>query len=109
MTMHHSPEKRICPMCGGNLDGHPHCEGCSILLESQQNDATLCRCGKHHNAPSEIDPRYCRTCRNALTLEAVERGEIVGPVTLEAIPTGRPSEDPTSIVEEAEEQIETEA
>lgn len=80
-------DKRICLMCSRNLAGHPMCEHCSRLLEFDFTDATLCRCGKYHNAPSEKDPRHCRRCMG------------------EPIPTGKPQGDPTSIVEEVEEEI----
>lgn len=54
-------------MCGrtilpASLSRHSRCDGCSILLEYEFNEKTICRCGKYHHAPSDQDPSYCRLC-----------------------------------------------
>jgi hypothetical protein len=74
-------------MCGRtilplDIANHPRCHGCSILLEPELNEKTLCRCGKYHNAPSEVDPHYCRLCMG------------------EEIPTGTPKGDPVRTEED---------
>lgn len=79
-------EKRLCQMCGRNLTGHPACRGCTILLEPELNDDTLCRCGKYHNAPSVKDPRFCRKCKG------------------EEVPTGKPMGETPSVVEDGVEE-----
>lgn len=54
-TLRHYPmcARTILPAC---VAKHPRCAFCTILLEPEFNEKTLCRCGKYHNAPSEIDP-----------------------------------------------------
>jgi hypothetical protein len=68
-------------MCGLTIlpldvANHPRCDGCSILLEPEQNEKTLCRCGTYHNAVSMLDPHYCRLCMG------------------EEVPTGTPAGEP---------------
>jgi hypothetical protein len=65
-----------------DLAKHPRCQGCGILLETELDEKTLCRCGKYHNAPSEADPHYCRPCMG------------------EDIPTGTPKGEPVRVEEE---------
>lgn len=74
-------------MCGLTIlpldvANHPKCKACSVLLEPEFNEKTLCWCGKYHNAPSLQDPRYCRRCKG------------------EEIPTGTPRGRPVSTEEE---------
>ena len=84
---------RHCRMCGltvlpANMSNHPRCDGCSILLEPELNEKTLCRCGKYHNAPSQADRHYCRLCLG------------------EDVPTGTPKGEPVRLEEEIEDYIE---
>jgi hypothetical protein len=86
---------RHCRMCGltilpANLSKQPRCDSCTILLEPEFNEKTLCRCGKYHNAPSEQDPYYCRLCMG------------------EAVPLGTPKGEPVRVEEEPNEFEETE-
>jgi len=65
-------------MCGRavypeEVANHPRCDGCSILLEPDFNDKTLCRCGKYHNAPSILDPSFCRMCMGDEVPKETER------------------------------------
>jgi hypothetical protein len=80
-------------MCGRTilpLDvcNHPKCRGCSILLEPEFNEKTLCWCGKYHNAPSVKDSTFCRMC--------------VG----EEVPTGTPKGQPIRIQDDEEDPYE---
>jgi len=59
----HSYEKLTCKLCGEPLVSHRRCRQCGKVLETKRTWKTLCRCGKYHNAPSERDSRYCRTCK----------------------------------------------
>jgi hypothetical protein len=72
-------------MCDRNLVFHLHCLRCTILLEPERNEKTLCWCGKYHNAPSMKDERLCCRCAG------------------EGVPTGQPVGEP-SIVEDGEEE-----
>jgi hypothetical protein len=59
-----------------------------VLLERALNETTICRCGKYHSAPSEIDPRFCRRCMG------------------EEVPTGQPAgEEPSMVEDGVEEEI----
>jgi hypothetical protein len=76
-------------MCGltilpADVCNHPKCHGCSILLEPELNDKTLCWCGKYHNAPSIRDPNFCRMCMG------------------EEVPTGTPRGQPVRIQDDEE-------
>lgn len=62
---------------------HPRCALCLLLLEPALNEKTLCRCGKYHNAPSIVDPDYCRACMG------------------EEAPTGTPKGEPVRMEDEA--------
>jgi hypothetical protein len=50
------------------------------------DDTALRRCGKFHNVPSEVDPQFCRRCMG------------------EEVPTGKPSGEEPSEVEDGEEE-----
>lgn len=78
---------RMCPLTifPADVANHPLCHNCSILLEPEFNEKTLCRCGKYHNAPSEQDPHYCRPCMG------------------EEVPTGTPKGEPMRVEEELSE------
>jgi hypothetical protein len=76
-------------MCGrtvlpADVANHPRCEGCSILLEPELNEKTLCRCGKYHNAPSIESPGFCRACMG------------------DDVPTGTPKGEPVKLQEDEE-------
>jgi hypothetical protein len=78
-------------MCGvtilpASLSKHRRCEGCTMLLERELNEKTLCWCGKYHNAPSEQDPHYCRLCMG------------------EDVPMGTPQGQPARVAEEQPEE-----
>jgi len=68
-----------------DISNHPRCENCSILLEPELNEKTLCRCGKYHNVPSVQSPTYCRSCMG------------------EEIPAGTPKGEPVRLEEELSE------
>ena len=67
----------MCPLTILPVDvaNHPRCENCLILLESEFNENTLCRCGKYHNAPAS-DPRFCRMCMGEEVPTGTPQGEI---------------------------------
>jgi hypothetical protein len=79
--------------CDLDLTFHPHCVRCTILLEPERNEKTLCWCGKYHNAPSMRDERLCRRCAG----EKVPTGQPAGEPQVE--PAGEPF-----IVEDGEEE-----
>ena len=74
-------------MCVRHLMAHPSCHGCTILLEPELHEGTLCRCGKYHNTPSKKDPKFCRLCKG------------------EELRTGKPAGEEPSVVEGGEGEI----
>jgi len=62
------------------------CRKCTLRLNPRMDDTTLCRCGKWHNVPSVADPRFCRRCMG------------------EEVPTGKPTGEEPSLVEDGEEE-----
>lgn len=58
------------------LSKHQRCEGCSILLEPERNEKTLCRCGKYHNAPSASQPTFCCLCVGEDVPTGTPKGEV---------------------------------